>query len=165
MCVSARNHTPLLGVRAPSVSCPLTGAILPVFAHLPPHPCNPEAQCLAATLTTHWTVTCCVQSCPHPPPTPHPILLFQTRSTPSRRPNPPTPGSPLKPHLPQLHASRTQLFFSESTMEWSCSRKEQRANQIQRVLGEKNTQYHVTLKAVSVLRHLPLCYSLNPCVK
>ena len=55
-------HLRALGVRAPSVSCPITSAILPVFTHLPPPalpalpstvPCNPEAQCLAATLTTH----------------------------------------------------------------------------------------------------------------
>lgn len=66
---------PFVGVWAPrSVSCPLTGAILPVSLiflcclspqSLQQSPCNPEAQCLAATLTTQRTATCCVQS-PHP---------------------------------------------------------------------------------------------------
>lgn len=115
MCTFACTYSLLLGVRAPFVSCLLTGAILPVFIHLPPVPspqspptvpCNPEAQCLAATLTTHWTATCCVQS-PHPaspshphPPTPHP------HPAPIPKPphfNPPTPALFLttKPSAPR----------------------------------------------------------------
>lgn len=104
VCTLVCTQTPLLVGRAPSVSCPLTGAILPVFTHLP-HlslptvpstvPCNPEAQCLAATLTTHWTATCCAQS--HPPNT--------TTTTPAVPP-PSPPSSDSKTHpTPPCHTS------------------------------------------------------------
>lgn len=130
----ACTHTPLLGVRAPPVSCPLTGAILPVFTHLPPLPlptvpwtvpCNPEAQCLAATLTTHWTATCCVQS---PPPYHHLPCCSTPASPPSSDPKP-TPPQLTNPCLASNHISpcstrlcQTLLFFSDlSTVELSLS--------------------------------------------
>lgn len=123
------THTLLLGVRAPPVSCPLTGAILPVFTHLPPPPlptvpwtvpCNPEAQCLTATLTTHWTATCCVQSPPPPP-----LLLYAPPSPPCSNPKatPPTPALLQTTSPPcSTRLRQTLLFFSElSTVELSLS--------------------------------------------
>lgn len=92
VCTLTHTQSLLLRIWALSVNCPLTGAILPVFTHLPPLPlptvpstvpCNPEAQCLAANLTTHWTATCCAQG-PSPPlfhPRPHPA--------PNQKTNPP----------------------------------------------------------------------------
>lgn len=118
-CVHTHTHTLLLGVRAPFLSCPLTGAILPVFTHLPPLPlpavpstvpCNPEAQCLAATLTTHWTATCCLQNPTPPPPSPPPPLNPTHSPIPNK--SPPHPDAP-----PQLtnHCLASNHISSYST--------------------------------------------------
>lgn len=96
VCVHIFVYT--LGVRAPSVSCPLTGAILPVFTHLPPPPLptlpsNSPLQSRGPVLGSHpdHTLNChllCAESPPAvpPPPSSDPKPTPPPHATPAHQP-------------------------------------------------------------------------------